>query len=367
MTKEQRLKIDIIKNNMYTIREILKKYLDINTATEIEKLTGLEDGKWQDMKNKEMLISPTVQQLMKDAMLKNFPCDKVNIYDKYFNVNKDICYIINNSQYNGYVEDYFLMHKEDKKKARKKTQEYIKKYIYSDEGYWLVKYIIKYKGRKDFDISRPEEINDPVFKSVFAEIKKINKSYESKELLNKVCNALLNKAYNENEEHINKIRENRSGLRTQNINEEYFNAKNGKKITAFEFNFLVIYYVLFYGELEDSSRIDKIFKIKDIKTYDIKSNETYLKDTLYDKRQEFKTYLSDDSNAIVLTNNSMRYFNVMCETKSLPATEIVRRTVEFELYVAAKRPRADFLKLLLLAPYVSKNKKISKKEKSSNQ
>lgn len=356
----------ILACNVYLIFFILRDMLHMS-AEEAYGIIGLNDGKWHDLFTETYSLSANTCKSILEATTAH------GLDKKYFDKNGKIEWIINDKDCRNRVERYLrsmwnLVDDTDSEEQSdddfsiKKDELRLElwKYLASDIGRWIVNYIIKYKGRKDLDISMAEEINDPVFKSVLADVQKFNDTYNNvrlKTCMNEYVITFVKDAYIKSNP--KPKRKNKAPLIPQKGSKVNFNDGG---ITPFKFNFLMIYYVLFYGELEDSSRINKFFDISDIESYDIDSNKVSLQEKLhnvdirFDDLTKYKLKDKDPNNTkITLTDNSINYFNALCEVpESIPATEIVRRTLDFELYVSNETPRYDFLKLLLLCPLVDK-------------
>jgi len=368
----------ILACNVYLIFFILRDILHMS-AEEAYGIIGLDDGKWHDLFTETYSLSANTCKSILEATTAH------GLDKKYFDKNGNIEWIINDKDCRSRVERYLrsmwnLVDDTDSEEqfdddfSIKKDELRLElwKYLASDIGRWIVNYIIKYKGRKDLDISMAEEINDPVFKSVLADVQKFNDTYnnvDSKRAMNKYVKTFVENAYVKSNP--TPKRKNKAPLTAQKNSTAVFNKD---RMSCFKFNFLMIYYVLFYGELEDSSRINRFFGISDIESYDIDSNKVSLREKLHEvnirfddltkykyKKGKGKNKSKDEdedkdpnNTKITLTDKSINYFNGLCKAKNMSDTEIVRRTLDFELYVSDETPRYDFLKLLLLCPLVDK-------------
>lgn len=343
--------------NLFLIRQILRYMFNIS-AEEVKSIIGVTNSKWSNMFR------------YKKISFSNQTCGKVlkattahGLDKKYFDIKGNVEWIIDDEeclkQAKCYVKDHCGVVNNNLNIIydEAKLFENLWKYLASDKGRWLVDYIIKYEGRKDLDISMAEEINDPVFKSVLADVQKFNDTYNNvrlKTCMNEYVITFVKDAYIKSNP--KPKRKNKAPLIPQKNSTAVFNED---RMSCFKFNFLMIYYVLFYGELEDSSRINRFFEIPDIESYDIDSNKVSLQkklhgvDIRFDDLTKYKLKDKDPNNTkITLTDNSINYFNALCESENMSDTEIVRRTLDFELYVSNEIPRYDFLKLLLLCPLV---------------
>lgn len=347
----------ILACNVYLIFFILRDILHMS-AEEAYGIIGLDDGKWHDLFTETYSLSANTCKSILEATTAH------GLDKKYFDKNGNIEWIINDKDCRSRVERYLrsmwnLVDDIDSEEqfdddfSIKKDELRLElwKYLASDIGRWIVDYIIKYEGRKDLDISMAEEIGDedPVFKSILADVQEFNDTHinvGSKRAMNKYAKNLVENAYVKSNP--TPKRKNKAPLTAQKNSTAVFNEG---RMSCFKFNFLMIYYVLFYGELEDSSRINRFFEIPDIESYDIDSNKVSLQKKLHGVDIRFDDLTKDDEK-ITLTDKSINYFNALCESENMSDTEIVRRTLDFELYVSNEIPRYDFLKLLLLCPLV---------------
>lgn len=347
----------ILACNLYLIRFILRDMLHMS-AEEAYGIIGLDDGKWHDLFTETYSLSADTCKSILEATTAH------GLDKKYFDKNGNIEWIIDDKDCRIQVERYLrsMWNLVDDTDSEEQSDDdfcikedelslELRKYLTSDKGRWIVDYIIGYKGRKDLDISRAEEIGDedPVFKSILADVQEFNDTHinvSSKRTMNKYAKNLVENAYAKSNP--KPKRKNKAPLTAQKNSTVAFNED---RMSCFKFNFLMIYYVLFYGELEDSSRINKFFDISDIESYDIDSNKDSLQEKLHNVDIRFDDLTKDDEN-ITLTDKSINYFNGLCKTENMSDTEIVRRTLDFELYVSNETPRYDFLKLLLLCPLV---------------
>ena len=354
----------ILACNVYLIFFILRDMLHMS-AEEAYGIIGLNDGKWHDLFTETYSLSANTCKSILEATTAH------GLDKKYFDKNGNIEWIIDDKDCRIQVERYLrsMWNLVDDTDSEGQSDDFcvkedelsleLRKYLTSDKGRWIVDYIIEYKGRKDLDISRAEEIGDedPVFKSILADVQEFNKMYtdvSSKRLMNKYVKTFVENAYVKSNP--TPKRKNKAPLTAQKNSTAVFNED---RMSCFKFNFLMIYYVLFYGELENSSRINRFFDISDIESYDIDSNKVSLQKKLhgvnirFDDLTKYKLKDKDPNNTkITLTDNSINYFNALCESENMSDTEIVRRTLDFELYVSNEIPRYDFLKLLLLCPLV---------------